>query len=149
MISNQELENQIRFNTHNALSKYVKTQWHNVKSFQSFTLNSSSLLKVSLKGDNNTSHEAFWACQLKHYFSFLCVDKKINQLLFFVLKGIRCKICWSFTIVSHSTYDNFFSILLPFSTSILDFMPHTKSCTRNERWNENETVFMWVCRYIC
>ena len=80
---------------------------------------------------------------------FLCVDKKINQLLFFVLKGIRCKICWSFTIVSHSTYDNFFSILLPFSTSILDFMPHTKSCTRNERWNENETVFMWVCRYRC
>ena len=23
-----------------------------------------SLLKVSLKGDNNASHEAFWACQL-------------------------------------------------------------------------------------
>ena len=45
-----------------------------------------------VEGDNNASNQAFGCVNWKTILVF-CVDKKINQLLVFVQKGIICKIC--------------------------------------------------------
>ena len=63
-----------------------------------------------VEGDNNASNQAVGCVNWKTILVF-CVDKKINQLLVFVQKGIICKICWSTTMVSHSLIYNFFSML--------------------------------------
>jgi len=45
-----------------------------------------------VEGDNNASNQAVGCVNWKTILVF-CVDKKINQLLVFVQKGIICKIC--------------------------------------------------------